>query len=101
MISYEVTTTARADIAEAYAHYLRSEHIPDLLATGCFVGARLGRAGAARFRTWYDAPDLAALDRYFAEHAGRLRAHVKARFPDGLELERESWELLERWGDGR
>lgn len=99
MICYEVTATIRAELASAYEAYLREEHIPDLLATGCFVGARIGTAGAGRFRIWYDAPDLAALDRYFAEHAPRLRAHVKERFPSGLELERESWQLLEQWGD--
>jgi hypothetical protein len=97
VISYEVTATVRADLADAYEKYLRAEHIPELLATGCFVAARIGTAGAGRFRIWYDAPDNAALDRYLADHAPRLRADVKERFPSGLELERESWQLLEGW----
>jgi hypothetical protein len=97
MIAYEVTATVRADLASAYERYLRSEHIPDLMATGCFDGARIAQSAVGRFRITYDAPDAAALDRYLAEHAPRLRAHVRERFPEGLELEREVWTVLETW----
>ncbi|MCU0648562.1 MAG: DUF4286 family protein [Gemmatimonadaceae bacterium] len=97
MIAYEVTATIRPDLAATYERYLRAEHIPDLMATGCFVGARIAQATAGRYRITYDAPDAAALDRYLAEHAPRLRAHVRERFPEGLALDREVWTVLEAW----
>jgi inhibitor of KinA sporulation pathway (predicted exonuclease) len=97
MLIYEVTATVRAELADAYEHYLRTEHIPDLLTTGCFVGARIAQAGVGRYRITYDMPDSAALDRYLAEHAPRLRADVRLRFPDGLDLEREVWTVKQSW----
>jgi hypothetical protein len=97
VVRYEVTATIRPDLAAAYERYLRETHIPELLATGCFTAATMGMARPGHYRIWYDAPDLAALDRYLGAHAARLRADVRTRFPDGLALEREQWMLLEQW----
>jgi hypothetical protein len=112
VIAYEVRARVPVEQAEAYERYLREEHIPDLMATGCFVEANFsrseGRGSASEeapaadvlFRSAYLAPDGAALDRYLADHAGRLRTHALARFPRGLAFERETWAVLERWGMG-
>jgi hypothetical protein len=105
MIRYEVRARVPASLADVYARYLVEEHVPDLLGTGCFVEAEFatepgepGEPGAAvRFRSAYLAPDRAHLERYFREHAPRLRTHALERFPDGLSFEREEWELLRRW----
>lgn len=119
MIWYEVRADVPAEHAAAYEAYLRKEHIPDLMETGCFVEAAFCQAelggepaGVAessrpspgsrvRFRSAYLAPDREALDRYFAEHAARLRDHALRRFPEGLRFAREEWWELERWGRGR
>ena len=106
MISYEVTARLDKRIAEEYERYLREEHIPDLMATGCFLEATFARQEEVkvanddpwiRFRSSYLAPDRAALERYFREHAERLRGDALARFPAGLEPTREEWALVERW----
>ena len=97
MVSYEVTATVRADLADRYETYMRAHHIPDVLASGCFVGAELGRADAGRFRARYQAADQAALDRYLAEHTGRLRADFAAHFPEGVTLERAVWTTAQAW----
>ncbi|MCU0636654.1 MAG: DUF4286 family protein [Gemmatimonadaceae bacterium] len=97
MIVYEVTALVRPELAATYEAYLRTEHIPDLLATGCFVSARLTQAGIGRYRISYDVADTASLDRYMAEHAARLRAEVRERFPDGLSLERDVWTVMQTW----
>ncbi len=44
-IRYEVTARVPLDAAAAYERYLREEHIPDLIATGCFVEAEFSRTG--------------------------------------------------------
>ena len=109
MISYEVTARLDKRIAEEYERYLREEHIPDLMATGCFVEAAFSRQEEVkvanddpwvRFRSSYLAPDRAALERYFREHAEGLRGEALARFPAGLEPSRAEWGVLQRWRAG-
>jgi hypothetical protein len=105
-VRYEVIATVPRELAAAYEAYLRREHVPDLMGTGCFVEAEFARdaggagnagAEAVRFRSAYLASSPAALERYFEEHAPRLRAHALQRFPGGLSFEREKWQVLERW----
>ena len=96
MVSYEVTATVVATLTGEWEQFMR-EHIPALLATGCFTGATLARLGAGRYRIRYDARSRADLDRYFATHAARLREDFTARFPAGIALEREIAEVLEAW----
>ena len=96
-ITYEITATVRPELCEAYERYMRDRHIPDLLATGAFDGASFGRSSPGRYRVRYEARGRAALDRYLAEHAPRLRAHFVEAFPSGVELAREEWTVLARW----
>ncbi|HEY6503195.1 MAG TPA: DUF4286 family protein [Chitinophagaceae bacterium] len=39
MLVYNVTTKVEHSIAEAWLAWLKEEHIPDLVATGCFTNA--------------------------------------------------------------
>ena len=64
MVTYEITTVVEPQLAEAYEHYMRREHIPHLMATGCFVSASLARSSAGRYRIRYEAESQAELDRY-------------------------------------
>ena len=97
MVIYEITATVRADLIEEYEKYMRETHIPDLLATGFFGGARIALAGTVRYRIQYEAYDQKALDEYLATEAARLRADFLAHFPQGVELTRENWEVLQIW----
>jgi hypothetical protein len=97
MIIYEITATVRDDLSEQYETYMRETHISDLLATGFFSGARILRSGENRYRIQYEAPDQNALDTYLEAEAARLRADFLAHFPEGIELSRENWEVLQVW----
>lgn len=97
MIIYEITATVRADLIEQYEKYMRETHIPDLLATGFFSGARIMRSGENRYRIGYEAPDQKALDAYLDAEAARLRADFLAHFGEGVEVSRENWEVLQAW----
>ncbi|HEY0459355.1 MAG TPA: DUF4286 family protein [Pyrinomonadaceae bacterium] len=99
MIIYEITATASADLAEQYEKYMRETHIPDLLATGFFSGARIARAGENRYRIQYEARDRQALDEYLATEAARLRADFMAHFAKGIEVTRENWDVLQSWSE--
>jgi hypothetical protein len=97
MVTYEITATVRQDLADLWERFMRERHIPDLLETGAFLGATLSRSQPGRFRIRYEARSRAALDRYLAEHAARLRNHHTERFPDGVEVSREEWDVLATW----
>jgi hypothetical protein len=97
MIIYEITAIVSADLTEKYEKYMLERHIPDLLATGFFSGAKLTRSGENRYRIQYEARDRAALDEYLNSDVTRLRADFLAHFPEGVELARENWEVLRVW----
>ncbi len=97
MVTYEITATVRSELAAAYESYMRDRHIPELLETGCFVAASLGRSAAGQYRIRYEARDRESLDRYLAEHAPRLRQHATEMFPEGMQIAREEWTVLEHW----
>jgi len=98
MIMYEVTAIVDARVAEAYERYLRQEHIPDVLASGCFRSADLSSATPDRYRMRYEALTEEDLERYLASHAPGLRRHAGSRFPEGVALSREVWTVIQQWG---
>lgn len=98
MISYEVAIALTdASRAEVYRDWLSATHIPEMLATGCFVGAELAQESATRLRARYIAADRTSLDRYLDEHAVRLRAKAQAMVGVIGKPSREVWNVVETW----
>lgn len=95
MVIYEISAVVQAELVEAYEQYMRERHIPDLLATGYFRAAYFTRSAENRYRIQYHAHDRAALDKYLEREANRLRADFAAHFPEGVELFREIWNVLQ------
>ncbi|HEU4951846.1 MAG TPA: DUF4286 family protein [Holophagaceae bacterium] len=98
MVVYEVRVEVRPDLVPAFEAYMAGKHLPEILATGCFTGIRFERLGDATFRSRYEAPDRAAVDRYLADHTPRFRADFLAHFPEGCAVSREIWEEAARFG---
>lgn len=96
MTTYEVTLDVHASLIQDLDDYMIDEHIPDVLATGCFAAATYNRDGVRR-RTVYEADDRGSLDRYIAEHAKGLRDHFAERFPSGVSVTREIWDAVVRF----
>lgn len=94
---YEVRAVVREDLVDSWLSYMRQDHIPDVVVAGGFVGATLEAGDGGRFRVRYIAPDAATLDRYLAVAAGPLRQHALARFPEGVDLDRDRWVLHGNW----
>jgi len=94
VITYEITTTVREDLIDAFETFMIGRHIPDLMATECFSGANFSRSESGRYRMRYEAHDREALDRYLNKHAATLREHMKETFPGGIEITREEWEVI-------
>jgi hypothetical protein len=97
MITYEVTAEVREDLRSRYELYMRDRHIPDVLATGLFVGASFLRADDGRYQARYVFADREAYDRYIATHSARLRADFSSHFPEGVSLSRDVWTVLAEW----
>ena len=86
MITYEVDLEIDADIAAEYRVWLNA-HIDEILALPGFGGASLSTRldpapppGRVSLVVAYRLDDEAALARYLAEHAPRLREQGIARF---------------------
>jgi hypothetical protein len=97
MIIYEITTTVSDKLITNYEKYMREIHIPDLLETGYFGRAYFTRSGENRYRVQYHAHSQKALDDYLEKDAPRLREDFMSHFPNGIELSRENWEIIEEF----
>lgn len=97
MITYEITAQVRADLIAAYESYMRDRHIGDVLGTGLFASASFSKSAEGRYRIRYYAYDQAALDDYLANRAADLRRHFNDHFPEGVELTRENWTVVQYW----
>jgi hypothetical protein len=96
-ITYEITSIVEPGLVEAYERYMREHHIPDVLASGCFLEAVFSVAVAGRYRIRYDAATAEDLEHYLAMHAPRLRQAFLSHFPSGIGLSREAWSAIEMW----
>jgi hypothetical protein len=97
MVIYEVTATVQTANAPGYERYMREEHVPAIMATGCFRAAALSRADEGRYRACYEASSTQDLERYLAGYAPALREDFAAHFPEGVTVSREVWEVLQGW----
>ncbi len=84
MIIYNVTTKVEPAIANAWLRWLKDEHIPDLVKTGCFTHAVILQltdvddSDGPTFAVQYHAPDREAFDRYIDQHADEMRQRTTA-----------------------
>ena len=97
MVVYEVTAKVEPELCEEYEGFMRKDHIPALLATGCFTDAWLERSEAGRYRIQYIAGSRSSLDKYLSQYAPSLREDFYHHFSEGVELSREEWDVLERF----
>ena len=92
-ILYEVSVKIPPEIAMDFEIYMTREHIPAILASGCFSNAEFARRGAGEYRTAYRAESREDLDRYLERFAGGLRSDFVKHFKDA-EVSRAEFESL-------
>ena len=79
MIVYNVTTKVDHSIAVAWLQWMKEEHIPEVIATGCFSHSRILRllevdeTDGLTFAIQYEAESKALYNRYIDKYAGELR----------------------------
>ncbi|HSC54421.1 MAG TPA: DUF4286 family protein [Phnomibacter sp.] len=82
MIIYNVTTAVTWQVHDAWLQWMRDTHIPEVMATQCFVRHQWVRlldadeTDGPTYAVQYYAPDLATLEQYTHQHSGALRQKV-------------------------
>lgn len=83
MYIYNVTINIEESIHDPWLHWLKTEHIPAMLATGKFSKALITRVlveeemGGITYSVQYTTDSRETLQKYYAEDAAQLRAHSK------------------------
>ncbi|HMO61050.1 MAG TPA: DUF4286 family protein [Ferruginibacter sp.] len=86
MFIYNVTTKVDAAIHEVWLSWMQQEHIPDVIATGCFAKAQLLRllevdeSDGPTYAIQYFAESKALYNRYMEKHAATLRQKVSDKW---------------------
>ena len=89
MYIYNVTINIDESIHEEFLVWIK-KHIPDVLATGKFISARLVEVlveeemGGTTYAVQYTAESKDALEAYYEEDAGRLREEGMKKFADKM-----------------
>lgn len=79
MFIYNVTIMVKWSIHEAWVKWMQEQHIPDVMATGCFQQFQFVRlletdeTEGPTYATQYYAESKADYNRYIEHHAQRLR----------------------------
>lgn len=79
MIVYNVTVKTETAIASDWLHWLKQEHIPDIINTGCFTHATILRllevdeTEGPTFAVQYHAESKALYNRYIQKYADEMR----------------------------
>lgn len=88
MLIYNVTVKVLSSIQEEWLNWLQQEHVPEVLATGCFRKATISRlldiddAEGPTFSIQYQADTRVDYDRYIEKHAAGMRQQSFDRWGD-------------------
>lgn len=85
MILYNVTVSIDPEIGEDWLQWMRSTHIPDVIATGCFLESRISRIhgeeeGGLTYSIMYLCPSQEKMDEYGEKHAPLLQKDHTERY---------------------
>ena len=104
MYIYNVTVNIEPHVQEQWLSWMHNTHIPEMLATGKFLNARVCRVlveeetGGITYAVQYTAHNRDALDRYYREDAPRLRQQTLDRFSESLVAFRTELEIISEHG---
>ncbi|HEY1038937.1 MAG TPA: DUF4286 family protein [Bacteroidia bacterium] len=97
MFIYNVTVNLDESVHEEWLNWMKTKHIPDVLMTGCFTGARVLKVLAddegVTYSVQYDFDTMERYDRYRAEFAPALQKEHMDRYSNKFVAYRT---LLER-----
>ncbi|NIJ44269.1 hypothetical protein FHR24_000708 [Wenyingzhuangia heitensis] len=86
MYIYNVTTNIELAIEQEWLSYIKNTHIPAMIATGCFTGAKLTRVmiqeeqGGKTFSIQYAVKDKETFKGYYVAYAADMNATLDKLF---------------------
>ena len=85
MILYNVTVSIDPAVEAEWLEWMRTTHIPDVMATSCFIESRICRVhgeeeGGVTFAIGYVAPSQEKYDEYVAIHSEALQEEHGTKF---------------------
>ena len=86
MIIYNVTSNVHESIHDKWMIFMQHKHIPEILATGKFVSARLVRVlieeemGGVTYSAQYTTDSKETLEKYYQEDAPKFRDEIEKLF---------------------
>lgn len=100
MFIYNVTVNVDTSIQEDWLSWMKSNHIPDVMATGFFREYRISRLmveeeSGITFSIQYTVDSLDQLQAYQQSQAPRLQKEVKDRYGDRFVAFRTVMEVLQ------
>lgn len=102
MIIYNVTSNIEKSVHDQWLVWIK-EHIPQVLATGCFIEAKLAKVlieddqEAATYSVQYRAKSREELERYYDTFADALRQDAMKRFADKVLSFRTELEVIDEY----
>lgn len=86
MYIYNVTTNIEESVHEEWVKWMKEIHIPDVLATGKFLSAKMARVmveedmGGMTYSVQFTTVDKETLEKYYNDDADRLRQDATKLF---------------------
>lgn len=90
MFIYNVTAKVKPGIARDWVRWMIDEHMPELIATGIFIDARLCRlleqdeSEGLTYSAQYTCDSLEDYHEYIVRHAGAMREKGVKKWGDGF-----------------
>lgn len=103
MIIYNVTANIDESVHDEWLNWMKTEHIPQVLATGKFKEAKLTRVlieeekGGVTYSTQFRAFSREALDDYYKFDADKLRNEGLKKFADKMLAFRTELEIIDEF----
>lgn len=101
MIIYNVTTKVAAAISAPWLRWMQQQHIPAMMATGCFTAFKMVRllevddSEGPTYAVQYEAASKEAYDQYLQQFAGALRQAAYAQWGNGFIAFRSVMEVVQ------
>jgi hypothetical protein len=85
MILYNVTVSIDPSVSDDWLDWMRTRHIPDVMATGCFIESRISRIhgeeqGGFTYAITYLSPSEEKIKEYQEKHAPVLQRDHSERY---------------------
>ena len=101
MILYNVTCNVEKSIAAEWLDWMKSEHIPEVMSTGCFSDFKILRLlgqesddEGINYAIQYTTNSVETLEHYRAEYGPALMAKTLAKYGDKVLAYRSVLELI-------